>query len=153
MSESTKNGTSPVGDTSTGDKADRSKAESAKATAAKTAGGTARSASKTASGTAAKTGSAARDAKSSVAEAGKSVTSVGATLGEKAKAGGELLSAVPQKTVQAATTTWTVLKNRKAIAVGVGSGAVAMLAGAYALGGANVRRAQGPLTRATRGVL
>ncbi len=81
------------------------------------------------------------------------MTSVGAALSEKAKAGGELLSAVPGKTLQAATTTWTVLKNRKAIAVGVGSGAVAMLAGAYALGGANVRRGQGPLTRATRGVL
>ncbi|MEU4799414.1 hypothetical protein [Streptomyces sp. NPDC023327] len=138
---------------SAGGKADRSKAEDAKATTAKAAGGAARSASKATSGAAAKTGSAARGVKSSVAEAGEGAASLGATLGEKAKAGGELLSNVPGKTLQAATTTWTVLKNRKAIAVGVGSSAVAMLAGAYALGGANVRRAQGPLTRATRGVL
>ncbi|MFK4071575.1 hypothetical protein [Streptomyces sp. NPDC029674] len=152
MSESAKNGSSPVGDATTEGKADRSKAESAKAT-----GSAARSASKATSGAAAKTGSAARGVKSSATEAGEGAAALSATLGAKtkakAKAGGELLSAVPGKTLQAATTTWTLLKNRKAIAMGVGSGAVAMLAGAYALGGANVRRGQGPLTRATRGVL
>jgi len=100
-----------------------------------------------------KAGGAARGVKSTVSGAAEGTAGLGATLGEKAKASGEVLSTVPGKALQAASTTWMVLKNRKAVAAGVGGGAIAMLAGAYALGGANVRRGHGPLTRATGGVL
>ncbi|WP_369215758.1 hypothetical protein [Streptomyces flavofungini] len=169
MSESRKNVSTNEGNASTRGKAQKDKAEQAASGAAKSAGGAARSGATSASGSASKTastaaskatseaadqaGAAARGVRSTVADAAQGTAALGATLSEKAKAGGEVLSTVPGKALQAASTTWTVLKNRKAIAVGVGSGAVAMLAGAYALGGAQVRRGHGPLTRATGGVL
>ncbi|MFF3644382.1 hypothetical protein [Streptomyces sp. NPDC002564] len=95
--------------------------------------------------------SAAAGAKSAVSGASEKMAGHVATLGSKAKAGGEKLAAVPGKSVQLATTTWTLVQNRKAIAAGVGGGAVAALAGAFALGRTAARRGQGPITRATGG--
>ncbi|MFG3281552.1 hypothetical protein [Streptomyces sp. NPDC048111] len=119
-----------------------------KSTAAKS---TARRASSGARSATAKTTAAADQAKS-VASDAKDATGGGmVALRSKAKAGGEMLSAVPGKSIKVASTAWTVVRKRKQIAVGVGGGAVAALAGAYSLGRATARRAQGPFTRATGG--
>ncbi|WP_338701111.1 hypothetical protein V2W30_29065 [Streptomyces sp. Q6] len=112
------------------------------------AGSAARSAGRSA---ASKASSAAE--KSSSAAAGlreKGAGQVGA-LASRAKAGGAFLSTVPGRSLQAATTTWSVIKHRKAMAAGVGGGVLAGLAGAYALGRANARRGHGPITRWTGG--
>ncbi|WP_353945499.1 hypothetical protein ABII15_30590 [Streptomyces sp. HUAS MG91] len=117
-------------------------AQSTKAgTAARSAG---RSAASKASSAAEKSSSTAADLRE------KGAVQVGA-LASKAKAGGAFLSTVPAKSVQAATTAWSVIKHRKAIAASAGGGVLAGLAGAYALGRASARRGHGPITRWTGG--
>ncbi|WP_158690494.1 hypothetical protein [Streptomyces sp. 142MFCol3.1] len=111
----------------------------------------ARAAGNTARRGAASAAAAAEDAKSTAAETSEEVTGRVVALSTKAKAGGAFLSSVPGKSVQAATTAWTLVKNRKAVAACAGGGAIAALLGAFSLGRAGARRGQGPLTRATGG--
>ncbi|MEU3369268.1 hypothetical protein ABZ734_02055 [Streptomyces sp. NPDC006660] len=124
------------------------KNETTNSTAAKR---TARSASNGARSATAKATSTANDAKSAASEAKDSAGSRVVALRSKAKAGGELLSTMPGKSIQAASTAWTVVRKRKQIAAGVGGGVLAALAGAYSLGRTTARRGQGPFTRATGG--
>ncbi|MFG2720634.1 hypothetical protein ACGFW5_20380 [Streptomyces sp. NPDC048416] len=124
------------------------KNETTKSTAAKS---TARSASEGARSATTKASSTATQAKSAASEAKDTTGSAVVALRSRAKAGGEMLSTMPGKSLQAASTAWTVVQKRKQIAAGVGGGVVAALAGAYSLGRAAARRGQGPITRATGG--
>ncbi|MEV5607342.1 hypothetical protein [Streptomyces sp. NPDC052225] len=109
---------------------------------------TARSAGKSA---ASKASAAAKKSSSTASDLRDKSAGQVSALTSKAKAGGALLSTVPAKSLQAATTAWSVIKNRKAIAAGAGGGVLAGLAGAYALGRASARRGHGPITRWTGG--
>ncbi|MGW5733236.1 MULTISPECIES: hypothetical protein [Streptomyces] len=100
---------------------------------------------------ASKTSRVSEKAQSAAAKAREEGTGHVVALASRAKAGGEFLSTVPGKSLQAATTAWGFVKHRKAIAAGAGGGVLAALAGAYGLGRASVLRSQGPITRATRG--
>jgi acyl CoA:acetate/3-ketoacid CoA transferase beta subunit len=51
----------------------------------------------------------------------------------------------------AATTAWTVLKNRKLIAAGAAAGVTALSAASYAVGRHAERSGHGPVTRMTGG--
>ncbi|MEU9098389.1 hypothetical protein [Streptomyces sp. NPDC048361] len=113
-------------------------------TQAKSASGGAKSAAENAKSAAGQAKSAASDAKDT---AGRGVVA----LRSKARAGGEMLTAMPGKSLHAATTAWTVVQKRKQIAAALGGGALAALAGAYSLGRVTVRRGHGPFTRATGG--
>ncbi|MCT9089942.1 hypothetical protein N4G70_13825 [Streptomyces sp. ASQP_92] len=124
------------------------KNEATKSTAAKT---TASSASSGVRSATTKAASAASDTKSAASEAKDTTGSKVLALRSKAKSGGEMLATVPGKSVHIASTAWTVVRNRKQIAAGVGGGVLAALAGAYSLGRVSVRRGQGPLTRVTGG--
>ncbi|MEU6765591.1 hypothetical protein ABZ916_24110 [Streptomyces sp. NPDC046853] len=117
-------------------------AQGAKATTA------ARSAGRTAASTASRASKKTESAAADVREAG---TGHVVALTSKAKAGGEFLSTVPAKSLQAATTAWAVVKHRRAIVAGAGGGAIAALVGAYGLGRVSARRGHGPITRATGG--
>ncbi|MEU6841612.1 hypothetical protein ABZ930_07010 [Streptomyces sp. NPDC046716] len=98
-----------------------------------------------------KASAAAKKTKSAAAGAGHESAGHAVALASKAKAGGEFLSTVPAKSVHVATTVWGFVKHRRAIAIGAGSGVVAGLAGAFALGRGSARRGQGPITRWTGG--
>ncbi|MCX5384522.1 hypothetical protein [Streptomyces sp. NBC_00083] len=129
---------------SSGARSATTKAASATTTGAKSATTDAKSAAAHAKTAASQAKAAASDAKDST---GRGVVA----LRSKAKAGGEKLSAVPGKSLRAATTAWTVVQKRKQIAAGLGGGALAALAGAYSLGRVTARRGHGPFTRATGG--
>lgn len=116
--------------------------QSTKATAAARSGGRA---------AAAKTSTATKKAGSVATDVREEASGRVVDLASRAKAGGEFLSTVPAKSVQAATTAWGVIKHRKAIAAGAGGGVLVALAGAYGLGRASARRGHGPITRATGG--
>ncbi|MFE9118244.1 hypothetical protein [Streptomyces sp. NPDC007172] len=125
--------------------------ETTKSTAAKTTARTASSGAKAAGAAGSKASSAANNAKAAASEGTDHATSSVLALRSKAKAGGEMLSTIPGKSVQVASTAWTVVRNRKQIVACAGGGALAALAGAYALGRVAVRHGQGPFTRATGG--
>ncbi|MFE4856686.1 hypothetical protein [Streptomyces sp. NPDC056670] len=125
--------------------------ETTKSTAAKSATRSANSGARAAGNAATKASSAATDAKSAASETTDNTLSSVVALRSKAKAGGELLSTIPGKSVQAASTAWTVVRKRKQIAACAGGGALAALAGAYSLGRVAARRGQGPFTRVTGG--
>ncbi|CAM5229192.1 hypothetical protein AB0M94_01870 [Streptomyces xanthochromogenes] len=125
--------------------------ESTKSTAAKTATRSASSGARAAGAAGTKASSAANSAKSAAAEGKDQATGSVLALRSKAKAGGEMLSTIPGKSVQVASTAWTVVRKRKQIAACAGGGALAALAGAYSLGRVAARRGQGPFTRVTGG--
>ncbi|MET9364448.1 hypothetical protein ABZX93_26510 [Streptomyces sp. NPDC006632] len=134
----------------TAKKNEATKSAAAKSTARSASGG-ARSATTKAASAAAPAKSAANQAKSAASEA-KDTTGRGVVaLRSKAKAGGARLSAMPGKSLHAASTAWTVVQKRKQIAAGLGGGVLAALAGAYSLGRVTARRGHGPFTRATGG--
>ncbi|MDF3299541.1 hypothetical protein [Streptomyces tropicalis] len=110
----------------------------------------ARSATRRAAGAGASKATAASESAGS-ADAGEAASGRVVALSTKAKASGEFLASVPEKSMQFASTTWTLVKNRKTIAAGVGSGVIAALLGAYGLGRTAARRGHGPFTRATGG--
>ncbi|MFE7758759.1 hypothetical protein [Streptomyces sp. NPDC057429] len=108
---------------------------------------------------ASKAGSAAQEARTSAQEAGKSaesgVRSAGLAARQAAAAGWETgqrtVRDTAGKVASTATTAWTVLKHRKAIAVGAAAGVGGLLGGAFALGRQTARTHVGPITRLTGG--
>ncbi|MEV0781199.1 hypothetical protein ACIBLA_21800 [Streptomyces sp. NPDC050433] len=108
-------------------------------------------ANRNANGTAAKVKSSARAAEKS-AEA--SVRSAGEATRRAATAGWEsgrqAVTSTAGKAATKATTAWTVVKHRKAVAAGAAAGVVGLAGGAFMLG-RRTARPRGPLSRLTRG--
>ncbi|MFB4424248.1 hypothetical protein C5F59_024590 [Streptomyces sp. QL37] len=108
---------------------------------------------------ASKAKSSARDAKSSAGEAARSaetgVRSAGQATRRAAVAGWDTsrqtVLDTAGKVTSTATTAWTVLKHRKAIAVGAAAGVGGLLGGAFALGRQTAKTHAGPITRLTGG--
>ncbi|MFI6875015.1 hypothetical protein ACIBL6_16425 [Streptomyces sp. NPDC050400] len=90
---------------------------------------------------------AARAADSTGTGAAHAVASTGAAL---ASARDNVTSAA-QRVTSVATTAWALVKNRKAVAAGVGVGATALVATSFAAGRRAERAGQGPVTRLTGG--
>ncbi|MEV0023688.1 hypothetical protein AB0H45_15940 [Streptomyces atroolivaceus] len=105
--------------------------------------------------------SSAQDAKSSVQDAAESaqtgVRSAGLATKRAAVAGWDTsrqtVMDTAGKVTSTATTAWTVVKHRKAIAVGAAAGLGGLVGGAFALGRQTARTQMGPLTRLTGGRL
>ena len=67
--------------------------------------------------------------------------------------GRQKLASASSTAATAASATWTVVKNRKAVAAGVGTGALTAFAASFAAGRYSARRRTGPFTRLTGGRL
>ncbi|MFJ6851500.1 hypothetical protein ACIQM3_13335 [Streptomyces sp. NPDC091271] len=114
-----------------------------------------------AAGNHAKSGSAvaASKAKSSAQDAAEStetgVRSAGLATKRAAVAGWDTsrqtVLDTAGKVTSTATTAWTVVKHRKAIAVGAAAGIGGLLGGAFALGRQTAKTHAGPITRLTGG--
>ncbi|MDX3055372.1 hypothetical protein PV394_09500 [Streptomyces sp. NE06-03E] len=114
-----------------------------------------------AAGDHAKSGSAvaATKAKSSAQDAAASaesgVRSAGLATKRAAAAGWDTgrktVLGTAGKVTSTATTAWTVVKHRKAIAVGAAAGLGGLVGGAFALGRQTARTHAGPITRLTGG--
>ncbi|MFD9334497.1 hypothetical protein ACFWBF_08790 [Streptomyces sp. NPDC060028] len=85
------------------------------------------------------------------------LTSVAAPAAERTKAAAnsarKSLGSATRQTLGKATAAWTVVKARKATALGAGAATVAVTAGSYAVGRRAGLRRRGPLSRLTGGRL
>ncbi|NEC66397.1 hypothetical protein [Streptomyces sp. SID9727] len=122
----------------------------AKSTAAKakaTAGG--------AKSTAAKAKTAAANAKDSAADSASEAGGITQRAGQAAvsglQSGRQVVTANVARVGSAATTAWTVIKLRKAIATGAAVGVVGLAGVAFATGRATAKPRTGPLTRLANG--
>ncbi|MFF5563024.1 hypothetical protein ACFY7Z_31325 [Streptomyces sp. NPDC012623] len=119
---------------------------------AKTAGGRAKNGS---AGAAAKARTSVRAAEESADSGVRSAGDATKHIGQAASAGWEsgqqAVLSTANKAVSTATTAWTVIKHRKAIAAGAAAGVVGLAGGAFALGRQTARPHGGPLTRMTGG--
>ncbi|MGY6023637.1 hypothetical protein [Streptomyces spinosirectus] len=70
---------------------------------------------------------------------------------ERVQAGREAVVAASGQAAAMAKTAWTLIANRKLIAIGVGAGASALGATSYLAGRRSGRRTHGPITRMTGG--
>ncbi|MFC9943202.1 hypothetical protein [Streptomyces pratensis] len=110
---------------------------------------------------ASKAKSSAQDAKSSAQDAAGSaetgVRSAGLATKRAAAAGWDTgrqtVLDTAGKVTSTATTAWTVVKHRKAIAVGAAAGLGGLVGGAFALGRQTAKTHVGPITRLTGGRL
>ncbi|MGC4951470.1 hypothetical protein ACLQ2N_35555 [Streptomyces sp. DT224] len=123
----------------------QSKSPAAKAKA--TAGG--------AKSTAAKAKSAAANAKDSAADSAGEAGGITQRAGQAAvsglRSGRQVVTANVARVGSAATTAWTVIKLRKAIATGAAVGVVSIAGVAFATGRATAKPRTGPLTRLAHG--
>ncbi|MFF4394056.1 hypothetical protein [Streptomyces sp. NPDC001480] len=105
--------------------------------------------------TAAKTddvASAAKDgADKATGTAAEAATAAVHTGAEKLEAGRRAVVAASGQVAATAKTAWTVISQRKLVAVAAGAGLTAVSAASYAVGRRTGRPAQGPLTRLTGG--
>ncbi|MEV6653635.1 hypothetical protein [Streptomyces sp. NPDC051219] len=99
--------------------------------------------------------SSARDAEeaatSGVRSAGDATRSAGRAAAAAVEGGQRAVVATAGKAASTALTTWTVIKNRKAIATGAAAGLAGVAGAAFALGRHTARPQGGPLTRLVRG--
>lgn len=96
--------------------------------------------------------SAAKDGTERAAgTAAEAVTGVAHAGAEKLDAGRRAVVAASGQVAATAKTAWTVIAQRKLVAVAVGTGLTAVSAASYAVGRRAGRPAQGPLTRLTGG--
>ncbi|MBM7438982.1 hypothetical protein [Streptomyces sp. HB132] len=110
---------------------------------------------------ASKAKSSAQDAKSSAQDAagaaGTGARSAGLATKRAAVAGWDTgrqtVLDTAGKVTSTATTAWSVVKHRKAIAVGAAAGLGGLVGGAFALGRQTARTHAGPITRLTGGRL
>ncbi|MFJ8753194.1 hypothetical protein ACIREO_28240 [Streptomyces sp. NPDC102441] len=108
---------------------------------------------------ASKAKSSAQDAKSSAQESAESaetgVRSAGLATKRAAAAGWDTgrqtVLDTAGKVTSTATTAWTVVKHRKAIAAGAAAGLGSIVGGAFVLGRQTARTHAGPITRLTGG--
>ncbi|WP_055488121.1 hypothetical protein [Streptomyces sp. WMMB 322] len=104
-----------------------------------------------------KTSSATRSAGEAVEGSGRNfgdaTRRAGHVASRSAEAGRQKLVTVSSTAATAASATWTVVKNRKAVAAGLGTGALTAFAATFAAGRYSVRRRTGPFTRFTGGRL
>lgn len=106
---------------------------------------------------AAKTGAATQTAGEAVEGGGahfaQATRRAGHVASQGAEVGRQKLVAASSTAATAASATWTVVKNRKRFAAGVGTGAVTAVAASFAAGRVSVKRQAGPFTRLTGGRL
>ncbi|WP_139140681.1 hypothetical protein [Streptomyces abyssalis] len=104
-----------------------------------------------------KTSSATRSVGDAVEGGGRSfgdaTRRAGHVASRGAEAGRQKLVSASSTAATAATTTWSVVKNRKGIAAGIGTGAISAVAASFAAGRYSARRKAGPFTRFTGGRL
>lgn len=104
-----------------------------------------------------KTGSATHSVGEAVEGGGRSfgeaTKRVGHVASQSAEAGRQKLVSASSTAATAASATWTVVKNRKGIAAGIGTGAVTAVAASFAAGRFSAKRNAGPFTRLTGGRL
>ncbi|WP_314173157.1 hypothetical protein [Streptomyces winkii] len=104
-----------------------------------------------------KTSSAPRSVGDAVENGGRifgdATRRAGHIAGRGAEAGRAKLNSASSSAASAASATWTVVKNRKGVAAGVGTGALTAVAASFAAGRYSVRRRTGPFTRLTGGRL
>jgi len=104
-----------------------------------------------------KTGAATHSVGEAVEGGGKNVGQAtkraGQVASRSAEAGRQKLVSASSTAATAASATWTVVKNRKGIAAGIGTGAVTAVAASFAAGRFSARRQAGPFTRLTGGRL
>ncbi|MFC4496933.1 hypothetical protein ACFPA8_22645 [Streptomyces ovatisporus] len=104
-----------------------------------------------------KTGAATHSVGEAVEGGGRSVGAatkrVGSVAGHGAELGRKKLASVSSTAATAASATWTVVKNRRGIVAGIGTGAVTAVAASFAAGRYSAKRQAGPFTRLTGGRL
>jgi hypothetical protein len=104
-----------------------------------------------------KAGSATHAVGDAVEDGGRSFGDATKRAGHAASRGAELgrqkLASASSTAATAASATWTVVKNRKGVAAGLGTGALTAVAASFAAGRYSIRRKNGPLTRRTGGRL
>lgn len=115
----------------------------------------AKSAADGAKSTAAKAKTAAADAKDSAAESASEAGGLTQRAGQAAvsglQSGRQVVTANVARVGSAATTAWSVIKLRKAIAAGAAVSVVSIAGVAFATGRATARPRTGPLTRLANG--
>ncbi|MEU0283503.1 hypothetical protein [Streptomyces sp. NPDC006195] len=94
---------------------------------------------------------AEKSADTGVRSAGDATKHIGHAAAAGWESGQQAVLSTASKAVSSATTAWTVIKHRKAIAAGAAAGVVGLAGGAFALGRQTARPHGGPLTRMTGG--
>lgn len=104
-----------------------------------------------------KANSAARSTGDAVEHGGRNfgdaTRRAGHVASKSAEAGRQKLVSVSSTAATMASATWTVVKNRKAVAAGLGTGAITAVAASFAAGRYSAKRRTGPFTRLTGGRL
>lgn len=104
-----------------------------------------------------KTGSATHSVGDAVEGGGRSfgqaTKRVGHVASQSAEAGRQKIASASSTAATAASATWKIVKNRKAVVAGIGAGAVTAVAASFAAGRFSAKRNVGPFTRFTGGRL
>ncbi|MEU5719343.1 hypothetical protein AB0G71_26985 [Streptomyces sp. NPDC020403] len=146
--EDTKNANGATEKNGAGTKAAAAKGRRTTASAGSSAKADSAVAASKATESAEEAGKAARSVQSGVRSAGEATKRAAAAGWDT---GQQTVRSTAGKVASTATTAWTVVKNRKAIAAGATAGAVGLVGGAFALGRQTAKVHGGPITRLTGG--